>query len=121
MGTEMPRIQHALAATTRAKVRERAMAGQAVLLSTSETRALHDSILHDGEMRVRAEEVARQSQSPTFGEAAELHAATLVKLEQLCKDADTKSAESERRPDQAYWAAFRDGLRRAVSVVEGRG
>jgi hypothetical protein len=55
-------------------------------------------------------------------------AATVAKLKQIVKqianDADAKKAEfanEGRDIDAAHYAGMRDGLLRAVSVVEGRG
>jgi hypothetical protein len=46
------------------------------------------------------------------------HRANLAKLEQLVQDADKKRLDAT---STSYWAGMRDGLRRAITVLEGRG
>jgi hypothetical protein len=46
--------------------------------------------------------------------------ANLAKLRQLVQDADARSVQKEP-DDNGYWAGMRDGLRRAITVLEGRG
>jgi hypothetical protein len=50
--------------------------------------------------------------------------ATVAKLKQIANDAQDKAAEFKnagRDIDAAHYAGMRDGLLRAVTVVEGRG
>jgi hypothetical protein len=50
--------------------------------------------------------------------------ANKAKLEQLIRDAETKSNEAGElgeTENMNYWGAFADGLRRALNVVNGNG
>ena len=48
------------------------------------------------------------------------NAANLAKLRQLVEDADAKARDSQG-VDCVFWHGFRDGLRRAINVLEGAG
>lgn len=48
----------------------------------------------------------------------------IARLLQLSWDANKKVQEARdemRTEDHAYWAGMRDGLKRAINVLEGRG
>jgi hypothetical protein len=47
--------------------------------------------------------------------------ATIAKLEQLVRDAEDKRVNAGFPEDANYYAGFRDGLKRAIAVVKGRG
>lgn len=52
------------------------------------------------------------------------HAANIAKLHQLAQDSELKMAEftsAGRQLDAAHYAGMRDGLLRAINVLEGRG
>jgi hypothetical protein len=52
-------------------------------------------------------------------------AANVARLQQLAADADEKKADFANteagRNESRYYAGMRDGLLRAISVIEGRG
>lgn len=48
------------------------------------------------------------------------HRANIAKLQELAELADEKS-EDQGTAERGYWIGVRDGLRRAIGVLEGRG